>query len=94
MSDCWQGFQPVLTKRLKSSNTAFSGITQTEINALFEHAEGVGSAALCIVRYGSRPIAVIAVGHPDTERYLPNGGTLFLRHLSELLSRVLGQFLS
>lgn len=86
-------FQPVLTKRLKSSNTAFSGITQAEINALFENAEGVGSAALCIVRYGSRPIALIAVGHPDTERYLPNGGTLFLRHLSELLSRVLGQFI-
>lgn len=86
-------FQPVLNKRINSSKTAFSGITQPEINALFKQSEDVGSAALCVVHHGSRPIALIAVGHPDSERYLPNGGTLFLRHLSELLSRVLGRFI-
>lgn len=86
-------FHPMLNERLKSSKTAFSGISQAEINALFEHQQDVGSAALSIVRHGSRPIAIIAVGHEDAERYQTNGGTLFLRHLSELLSRVLGRFL-
>ncbi|HEY7773307.1 MAG TPA: DUF484 family protein [Marinagarivorans sp.] len=86
-------FQPLLNERLKSSKTAFSGISQAEINALFDNEHQVGSAAVSIVRHGSRPIAIIAVGHEDPERYQPNGGTLFLRHLSELLSRVLGRFL-
>lgn len=86
-------FHPMLNDRLNSGKTAFSGISQAEINALFEHQEEVGSAAVSIVRHGSRPIAIIAVGHEDKERYQPNGGTLFLRHLSELLSRVLGRFL-
>ncbi|WP_082353930.1 DUF484 family protein [Marinagarivorans algicola] len=85
-------FQPALNKRLNGSKTAFSGISQPEINALFRQSEDVGSAALCVVHHGSRPIALIAVGHPDKERYLPNGGTLFLRHLSELLSRILARY--
>lgn len=86
-------FQTTLNKRLSSNKTAFSGLTQPEINALFEHESRIGSAALCVAKHGSRPIAIIAVGHEDKGRYLPNGGTLFLRHLSELLSRVLGRFL-
>jgi uncharacterized protein YigA (DUF484 family) len=86
-------FQPLFNERLKSTKVAFSGISQAEINALFENQQEIGSAAMSIVRHGSRPIAIIAVGHEDIERYQPNGGTLFLRHLSELLSRVLGRYL-
>lgn len=87
-------FLPQLSERLKNNKTAFSGISRAEINALFDEPNGIGSAALSIVRHGSSPIALIAVGHQDEHRYLPNGGTLFLRHLSELLSRVLGKFLT
>ncbi len=86
-------FQKTLNARLESNKIAFSGITPAEINALFEPEEPIGSAALCIARHGSHPIAIIAVGHEDKDRYAPNGGTLFLRHLSELLSRVLARFL-
>ena len=86
-------FEPLLKERLTSSKTAYSGISRAEINALFNQATEVGSAAMSIVRHGSTPIALIAVGHSDPTRYSPNGGTLFLRHLSELLSRVLGKFL-
>lgn len=86
-------FLPSLTERLKSNKTAFSGINRMEINLLFDEPNGVGSAALSIVKSGGTPIAIIAVGHEDENRYLVNGGTLFLRHLSELLSRVLGKFL-
>ena len=85
-------FLPALAERLKSNKIAFSGISRTEINALFDEPNAIGSAALSIVRSGGTPIAVIAVGHEDEQRYLVNGGTLFLRHLSELLSRVLGKF--
>lgn len=86
-------FQKTLNTRLESNRIAFSGISSAEINALFEPEEPIGSAALCIARHGSHPIAIIAVGHEDKDRYAPNGGTLFLRHLSELLSRVLARFL-
>ena len=86
-------FQPLLNDRMSSGKTAFSGITQPEINALFDNAQEVGSAAISIVRHGSQAVALVAVGHEDVQRYFPNGGTLFLRHLSELLSRILGKFL-
>ena len=85
-------FLPALAERLKSTKIAFSGISRAEINALFDEPSAIGSAALSIVRSGGTAIAVIAVGHEDEQRYLINGGTLFLRHLSELLSRVLGKF--
>ncbi len=92
----WQPspFQTSLNQRLATGKTAFSGLARNEINALFSEPGWLKSAALCVAYHGSRPICFIALGHPASDHYSPHKGTLFLRHLSELLSRMLGRFIA
>jgi len=65
-----------------------------ELQKLFgDAAGGDGSAALIQLRHGEL-IGVLAIGSKDPMRFSPEMGTLFIRYLGDVLSRVLTRLLT
>ena len=65
-----------------------------EFQKLFgEAAANDGSAALIQLRHGDL-IGVLAIGSRDPLRFSPEMGTLFIRYIGDVLSRVLARLLS
>jgi len=65
-----------------------------EFQKLFgESAKNDGSAALIQLRHGDL-VGVLAIGSRDPLRYSPEMGTLFIRYIGDVLSRVLARLLA
>ncbi|HTK98322.1 MAG TPA: DUF484 family protein [Pseudomonadales bacterium] len=65
-----------------------------EFQKLFGEAAAIdGSAALIQLRHGDL-IGVLAIGSRDPLRFSPEMGTLFIRYIGDVLSRVLARLLS
>jgi len=52
-----------------------------------------GSAALIQIRHGD-VVGVLAIGSHDPQRFSPDMGTLFIRYIGDILSRVLSRLLA
>jgi uncharacterized protein YigA (DUF484 family) len=66
-------------------------LREDEFNALFS-TKVDGSAALIQIRHGD-VIGVLAIGSHDPQRFSPDMGTLFIRYIGDVLSRVLARLL-
>jgi uncharacterized protein YigA (DUF484 family) len=65
-----------------------------EFQALFgESAKVDGSAALIHLRHGDL-VGILAIGSHDPMRFTPEMGTLFIRYIGDVLSRVLARLLA
>jgi uncharacterized protein YigA (DUF484 family) len=63
-----------------------------EFQTLFGASAIDGSAALIQLRHGDL-IGVLAIGSRDPVRFSPEMGTLFIRYIGDVLSRVLARLL-
>ena len=64
-----------------------------EFQKLFGEAASIdGSAALIQLRHGDL-VGVLAIGSRDPMRFSPEMGTLFIRYIGDVLSRVLARLL-
>ena len=65
-----------------------------EFQKLFgESAKVDGSAALILLRHGDL-VGILAIGSRDPMRFTPEMGTLFIRYIGDVLSRVLARLLT
>lgn len=85
--------QEHIGRYLKARQTVGGGLTENERQFLFgDQASEVGSAALAVLAYGDI-YGVLAIGNKDPEYYGSSMGTLFLGYISEVLSRLLRDFM-
>jgi uncharacterized protein len=83
-----------LGRHLTASRATIGGLAREEIDFLFnEDARDIGSAAIAPLYY-NQWLGVLAIGHPDTQRYQLGMGTLFLTHIAEVLDRLLPHYLA
>lgn len=67
----------------------FTGVFRTaEMQALFDNAQGEGSAALAPIIHSEGLIGVLAVGSSDVRRYDSTIGTLFLEYIASVIARL------
>ena len=75
--------------KLIRQGESFSGVLRPEeMKALFAIDASEGSAALSVIRAGSKIIGVLAVGARDSQRNRREDGTLFLDYLAEVIGQL------
>ena len=76
-----------------SSKILCGVVRETELEFLFgKDAPSIGSIAAVVIE-SREPMAVLSIGHRDSNFYTSETGTVFLTYLGQVLSRVLGNFL-
>ena len=76
-----------------SSKILCGVVRDTELEFLFgKDASSIGSIAAVVIE-SRKPMAVLSIGHRDSNFYTSDTGTMFLAYLGKVLTRVLGQFL-
>lgn len=68
-------------------------LREDEFQKLFGDAKADGSAALIEMRHGD-VVGLLAIGSHDPVRFSPDMGTLFIRYIGDVLSRVLARLLA
>jgi|TARA_B110000902_G_scaffold267157_1_gene358627 hypothetical protein len=77
---------------LNSSRAVCGVLRPKELEFLFQtDASKIGSAAVAPISNGNT-IGVLAIGSLDADRYRSSMGTIFLTYVSEVLNRILPQF--
>ena len=76
---------------LKSGKPVCGALRTEELNYLFPHSTGIGSAAM-IPLDGEARLGLIAVGSSDANRYNNTVGTLFLSQIADVIMRLLPRF--
>lgn len=78
---------------LRSNNPTCGVLRDEELQFLFgSNSEKIGSAAVAPLTHG-QDLGVIAIGSLDSQYFRASTGTLFLDYLSEVLNRILPNFM-
>lgn len=91
---CASAQEVPLTHLTQGAGSSCGMLRDDEFQRLFGDTARVnGSAALIPIRHGDLT-GVLAIGSHDPQRYSPDMGTLFIRYIGDVLSRVLARLLS
>lgn len=91
---CSSAHELPLIHLTQTTGLSCGALRSDEFRRLFgESAEVDGSAALILLRHGDL-VGILAIGSHDPMRFTPEMGTLFIRYIGDVLSRVLARLLA